>query len=239
MVPIAGSRSTALEEGMDIGTRARKAFVVAASVLAVAAVGACGSPGGSSSAGAPGGAAGKLEGTMPSKPRPPKHVPGSASSVTSTPPAQTGLTVYVYFSQTGTGAKNGKIVTGERLTRVPRSVAKTSTPLGAALAQWLAGPNIAEEQYGYTLAAPPGLRVRSATVSDGIATVDLPRAFSPSGGAAATMSRLGQLVYTATEVPGVKAVILKLDGRKATVFGDGLTISHPLTRKDVIGYFVR
>jgi len=44
--------------------------------------------------------------------------------------------------------------------------------------------------------------------------------------------RLAQVVYTATQFPGVKAVTFKLDGKKVDVFGgEGIILDKPRTRK--------
>jgi hypothetical protein len=45
--------------------------------------------------------------------------------------------------------------------------------------------------------------------------------------------RLAQLVYTLTQFPTVKGVVLSLDGEPVEVLGgEGIIIDHPLTRKD-------
>jgi hypothetical protein len=45
--------------------------------------------------------------------------------------------------------------------------------------------------------------------------------------------RLGQVVYTLTQFPTVKAVRFQLDGRPVDVFsGEGIVLDHPVGRRD-------
>jgi spore germination protein GerM len=149
------------------------------------------------------------------------------------------MKVTVYFSVEDEGMRNGEKVSGERLVKSSRVVPKDEEPLTAAIAAWLSGPSEADKKAGMFLAAPSGLAANSISVAGGVATIDLPKAFEPKGGSAAVMNALGQLVYTATSVPGVKSVLLKLDGRTEAEFGgDGLDVSKPLTRLDVEDYFL-
>jgi len=45
---------------------------------------------------------------------------------------------------------------------------------------------------------------------------------------------IGQIVYTITEVPGIKKVWIKMEGEKELVLGgEGLVIDRPLSREDI------
>lgn len=168
--------------------------------------------------------------------------PGTGTSPTGTAPGgeqSATMVISVYFSVEGEGMRDGERVSGERLVKSSRVVPKSEEPLTAAITSWLAGPNAADKAKGMFLAAPAGLAPNSISVKDGVATIDLPRAFEPKGGSAAVMNALGQLVHTATGVPGVKSVLLKLDGKTDTDFGgEGLDVSTPLARPDVEDYFL-
>lgn len=141
----------------------------------------------------------------------------------------------VYFSQEASG--------GERLVRVDRQAPagwSDERTLDLALREWLEGPTAAEKARGLWGAAPAGTKLLGSSISDGVATVDLPASFAPSGGSAATMNSLGQLIYTATGVKGVRAVKLMLGGKAVAEFGgEGFDVSKPLARSDVSGYFVK
>lgn len=168
--------------------------------------------------------------------------PGTGTSATGTEPGgeqPATMPLSVYFSIEDEGVRDGQEVSGERLVKASRVVPKSEEPLTAAIAAWLAGPDTADKKAGRWLAAPAGLAANSISMKNGVATIDLPKAFEPKGGTAAVMNALGQLVYTATTVTGVKSVQLKLDGRTDTDFGgEGLDVSRPLTRADVQDYFL-
>jgi spore germination protein GerM len=168
--------------------------------------------------------------------------PGSGTSATGTEPGgeqPATMAVSVYFSVEGEGMRDGQKVSGERLAKSSRVVPKSEDPLTVTIAAWLSGPNATDKAAGMFLAAPSGLAANSVSVKDGVATIDLPKAFEPKGGSAAVMNALGQLIYTATSVPGVKSVRLELDGKTDTDFGgEGLDVSGPLTRPDVEDYFL-
>lgn len=154
----------------------------------------------------------------------------------------TGTAVFetrVYFSEEGDR--------GERLVAVTRSA--TAAPASAAwtaerkldwtLRQWLKGPTAAEKKRGLRAGAAAGTKLLGVSVAGDVATVDLSSAFEPAGGSAAIMNALGQLVYTATAVPPVRAVRLKLAGEAVQAFGgEGFDTSKPLSRPDVASYFV-
>lgn len=120
---------------------------------------------------------------------------------------------------------------GERLTPVRRTVPKTQAVAAAAVRSLLAGPAAAERSRGYLTAVPPETRLRSISLSRGIATVDLTSRFAAGGGSLAVRERLGQLACTLTQFPSVQGVRLRLDGKAVDVFsGEGLVLDHPLAR---------
>ena len=206
----------------------RLGIVVFAALLAAALTSGCTSPTG------PGGS---VPGTPPAGEKP-GTVPETPSEVPTATQGETTVTVYYSFESTGElGDQKG--VSGERLVSVERAVPKTDEVLKATIEAWLSGPTPSERDAGRFLAAPAGLKVRGVSVSGSVATVDLPKAFEPSGGTAAVANALGQLVYTATSVRGVKSVRLKLDGKLVTTFsGEGIEMDKPLTRAAVRGYFL-
>jgi spore germination protein GerM len=102
----------------------------------------------------------------------------------------------------------------------------------------------------HTSQVPPGsftafssrtpIGVNSVSVNEETATVD----FQVNGGdwgirgSAQSLALLQQLVYTATEEPGIRRVLLTQNGgSKATI--DQLVVDKPLSREDVFGYIAR
>lgn len=86
--------------------------------------------------------------------------------------------------------------------------------------------------------APAAIKAVAAVRADiDLATVDITLAAGDWGvrGAARSTALLQQLVYTATEEPGIRRVLFTQDGGKRAVM-DQLVLDRPLTREDVFGY---
>lgn len=129
--------------------------------------------------------------------RPPQSdVPMSAAS-----PGNAGFkNVVVWF------ASDGCLVPRERS-------APETEPLVAAMEALLEGPTTAESEAGIFTTIPPGARLLGLEVKDRVATVDFSREFEPSSGTTGELLTLGQVVYTLTESPDIRAVRFKLEGR--------------------------
>jgi hypothetical protein len=103
----------------------------------------------------------------------------------------------------------------------------------AALESLLAGPNDFERGYGLTTAVPQGTRLLGLSIENEIASVDLTSEFESGGGTLSMQARLAQVVYTLTQFPTVKGVLLRLDGERVDVIGgEGIPVDRPLRRKD-------
>jgi hypothetical protein len=100
-----------------------------------------------------------------------------------------------------------------------------------------ADPGIPAPAGAFTARPPRGsiVGVNIVRVADDLATVDLriPEGFKISG-SAATSALVQQIVYTATEEPGIRRVQLTVNGQPATI--DQFVWTKPLTREDVAGY---
>ena len=83
------------------------------------------------------------------------------------------------------------------------------------------------------LADPKQLYVAGVTISGDIATIDY-SAPLPLTGSLATTAMVQQIVYTATEEPGIRRVLVTVNGKRATL--DQLVWDKPLSRDDVSGY---
>jgi hypothetical protein len=105
-------------------------------------------------------------------------------------------TVHVWFLQ------------GEQLASVSRPGATAE----AAIRQLLAGPTPAETKRGPETYVPAGTPVRSVTVDNGIATVDLGLKFALGTDGASLLARLSQVVHTATGPEGATKVRLLVKG---------------------------
>lgn len=78
-----------------------------------------------------------------------------------------------------------------------------------------------------------GTAVKGVTVKDGIATVNMNKAFvaNDNGGELTAQLRLAAIVNTVTEFKDVKGVLFRIDGKPLTSFG-AYDLSDPLSRMD-------
>jgi spore germination protein GerM len=95
-----------------------------------------------------------------------------------------------------------------------------------------AGPTAGERDEELSTALPPDVRLTVTDVAKGTATIDIGGAVdAPSGWA--TRRTVGQLVLTATSVPGIDAVRLTLAGDPVEApLPDGELTTEPLTAED-------
>lgn len=81
-----------------------------------------------------------------------------------------------------------------------------------AMRQLLAGPTAAETRRGIKTYLPKGTTLRSATVVDGVATVDLSLNFALGRDGASLLARLSQVVHTTTGPEGATKVRVLVQG---------------------------
>jgi N-acetylneuraminic acid mutarotase len=122
---------------------------------------------------------------------------------------------------------------GEHLVPVVRTHEKTLEVATAAINALVAGPTHAERASGVTTAVPGGTRLLGISISKGVATVDLTSEYQSGGGSLSMQMRLGQVVYTLTQFPTVKAVLFQLDDAPVNVFSsEGIILENPVGRSD-------
>ena len=121
--------------------------------------------------------------------------------------------IHVYFVQ------------GEQLVAAPRPGA---TALDA-VRQLVAGPTRAERGRGFRTYVPSTTQVRSVSVADGIATVDLTAPFATGPTPDSMLARLGQLVRTLTGLQGATSVQLLVDGAPVAGMFPGVSTTGPIT----------
>ncbi len=157
----------------------------------------------------------------------PAGSPGQTAKPTPTPtptPAET-MVVRAYFVLDGDVGVEGLVPS---LREVPESTAVAR----AAMDVLLRGEILADYDR-LASAIPAGTRLLGLTIRDGIATVDLSREFESGGGSASAFYRLGQVTYTLTQFPTVRAVLFQVEGRTVTTFGsEGIVLEGPQARDD-------
>ena len=171
----------------------------------------------------------------PSIPPSPSASPsGSASTSPSTPPsgepspsttAETML-VRAYYVLDGPSGVEGLVPT---LRVVPKSTGVARSAMNALL-----DPDAVLARYSQlSTGIPSGTKLLGITIKNGVATVDFSGEFESGGGSASAAYRLGQVTYTLTQFPTVRAVLFQVEGRTVTTFGsEGIVLDGPQTRKD-------
>lgn len=104
--------------------------------------------------------------------------------------------------------------------------------LTALLVQLAAGPTDRERAKGLSSALPPTITLSVVSLSHGVATIALGgEGDAPNGDA--SRREVGQLVLTATSLPGVDAVLLSRDGQPAdALLPSGALTTEPLSAAD-------
>jgi len=131
----------------------------------------------------------------------------------------------LYFMQL---TKEGSLIR----TRVIRSIKVSDSPLFDVLQNLIAGPTETEKNRGLISVIPPGSRLLSATVKDGIAYLNFNDAFQfNSYGVEGYTAQLQQIIWTATEFSTVQGVQILIEGKNRVYLGgEGIRIDQPLTR---------
>jgi hypothetical protein len=130
-------------------------------------------------------------------------------------PSAAHADVQVYFLQ------------GEQLVPVDRPGSTTQDAMNALLA----GPTPAETAKGFRTYVPQGTPLRSLTVADNIATVDLGLGFVTDTAADSLQARVTQVVYTLTGVPGATRAQILVEGGVPVGIVPGIVTSRPISRR--------
>ncbi len=121
-----------------------------------------------------------------------------------------------------------------RNTAVPIEATTTDLVRTSVLAL-IDGVNADDQSTGISLSSSieDGTELLGVSVSGGVATLDFDEDFAQGAGSFDLRARLAQLVYTATAVPGVDAVVFSIEGEEVEVFGsEGIVLDGPQTRDD-------
>jgi hypothetical protein len=161
-------------------------------------------------------------GSRPTDPVVAGTVPGRPGTTLSPSPSAGGggetTEVALYFTR------------GERLERVTRALPKVPRIGAEAVKALLAGPTDAERGAGLATAVPTGTQLNALTIDDGLARVDLSRAFETGGSGLGLTLRLAQVTCTLDAFPTVTGVRFALDGQLVDVIsGDGVVVDSPVT----------
>lgn len=96
---------------------------------------------------------------------------------------------------------------------VPRKVLNAETLGPGALDQLLKGPNLREEQTGYSTAIPEDVLLQKFEVVSGTAYVDFSKEFSRVAGSCRVRAVRAQIESTLLDLPDINQVVLSVDGQ--------------------------
>lgn len=80
-------------------------------------------------------------------------------------------------------------------------------------------------------------RLRSVTIAGDLVTIDyrVPGDDWGVNGSASLRALVEQLVFTATDEPGIARALITQNGERAVIGGEGLIIDRPQTRRGLLG----
>ena len=163
-----------------------------------------------------------------SEPAPEKPAPTAKPAVkpAAEKPAVQTRTATLFFV---TIDSDGRVLRKE----VTRDVPRTDSPLSETLSVLFSGPNGAESSKNLRSLIPNGTRLLSASVKDGVATLNLSEEFQFNQfGIEGYLGQLAQIVFTATAFPTVSSVQILIEGQRREYLGaEGVWIGTPLSRE--------
>jgi len=134
----------------------------------------------------------------------------STTTVGAVPPVGSGFSPFFLLG--------GKVSPGHRRPIDPKD------PLGTALRSLVAGPDAIDRAAGLSTTLASDVTIDIVSLSKGVVTIDFSRAFESAN----TRPQVGEVVYTMTQFPGVRAVTFMVDGTPNGAAGVG-----PQTRADL------
>lgn len=109
---------------------------------------------------------------------------------------------------------------------------KSESAVNEAIKELIKGPNIEERRAGLLSAVPQGLRIRDIRMINKTAVIDFNGAIEENATGNILLSRIDQIVYTATQFGTVDSIMIKVNGRAKKFLGnEGLSVSGPIHRK--------
>lgn len=134
-------------------------------------------------------------------------------------PAKTNVSYDVYFHRAG--APDAPPTAVRRRAALSRATA--AGRVRAAVRALLAGPTAAEKSKGYYSSLPANARLLDVSYERPVVRLNFSRELERIGGTARVGALLDELAYTAASIPGIKGVILEIEGERAG------TDEHPFT----------
>jgi spore germination protein GerM len=154
----------------------------------------------------------------------PKSSASPTATASTAPDVNETKKIKVYFLTYD--EKSGRILPGSVIREI-----KVKDELENALKETVKGPTAAEEKRGIVSALTKSIKIRHAEIKNGIADIDVSREFTEGIQGDAAAGRVNQIYYTATQIAGVKGIIIRVNGKPVKTLGsDGLVLSWPMKR---------
>ncbi|MFA4967239.1 MAG: GerMN domain-containing protein [Candidatus Margulisiibacteriota bacterium] len=140
---------------------------------------------------------------------------------------------YLFSSQIP--ASNIYFLKGEKLVAVKRALPQDADPLQVAALELMSGPNEPEAKEGIFSEIPKKAKITKVEKQGETANVIFNDEIENYGGGSARVQGLvAQIVYTFTDIPGIKRVKIFVGNRASVVLGgEGFVIDKPLSRQDL------
>jgi len=124
---------------------------------------------------------------------------------------------------------------GSKLVYVERQVPNGAKELFFVAEELLRAPSATEKQQGYFSQIPQQTKLRNVYKRGDTVLADFSKDLETyGGGTSKVQGLLAQIVYTFTDLPGIKKVQILVDGATESALGsEGYVIDKPLIRKDV------
>lgn len=139
--------------------------------------------------------------------------------------ALVGTSALALVAPTSAQSATIRLVQGEQLVDATRP----GTTLTQAMNALMRGPTAAERRRQVRSYLVPGTRIRSIELRGGVATIDFSTRLVRGDDSAVLVARLAQVVGTATAVPGVRAVRVRILGGTPLGLFPGVDARRPLT----------
>lgn len=135
-------------------------------------------------------------------------------------------TVTVFFLRFDEHSESFSLVPVRKRVTSPVTVKKTIEVL-------LKGTDAADGTRGLISSLPSQVRLRNVRVVGRTAELDFSTGLEYGATGSVLLSRLDQIVYTATEFPGIDSVVILINGERRKSFGsDGISLQGPLHRRN-------
>jgi hypothetical protein len=119
-------------------------------------------------------------------------------------------------------------------TKAARTIPVSDSPMVDALKMLIQGPSAEEQRQGLVTLIPQGTRILTARVQGNTAYISFSEEFQYNiYGVEGYAAQIRQVVWTATEFPGVKDVQILIEGRRVDYLGEGIWIGSPVSRDDL------